>query len=350
MHDRAPSGTPLHASVHQVIYRNTQGTFAVVDLQLDDQTIVRAKGPVAALEPGDDVEIEGRFVVDPRWGRELHVSRATPRVPTSRVGLSRMLAHLGVRGVGAATAERIIEALGDDPLRALREQPESIRSIRGMGGRRGEALIQAIRGRLGSLEQNAALHALGLGPALIARLQGHWAGEAWARLRQDPYQAIGAVRGVGFRTADAIATSFGGDPRAAARLSAGLVTALDELSRHGHTAPTDHVVLARAGALLDLSIDDLEPALQGALQTGALRSCLVRGEDQRRVATPQLDRDERDLARHLHRIRSGFADRPAESASATDERIALASAALGIELGGRQRRRRRRGLHRATVA
>ncbi len=337
MHDRAPSAAPLQASVTQVIYRNTQGTFAVVDLQLDDRTIVRAKGPIATLEAGDDVEIEGRFVVDPRWGRELHVSRATPRVPTSRVGLARMIAHLGVRGIGAATAERIVEALGDDPLRALRDDPESIRAIRGMGGERGAALIQALRGRLGSLEQNAALHALGLGPALIARLQGRWGAETWARLRQNPYQAIGVVRGIGFRTADTIAANLGADPRAPARLGAGLVTALDELGRQGHTAPTDVAVLARASALLDLDVEAIAPALERALRTGDLRGCRVRGEDHDRVTTPQLDRDERDLARHLRRIRAGVEGAADERAAETDARIALASAALGIELGGRQR-------------
>lgn len=337
MHDRSPSAAPLEASVTRVLYRNSQGTFAVVDLQLDDRTIVRAKGPIAALEPGDDVEVEGRFVVDARWGRELHVSRATPRVPTSRQGLARMLAHLGVRGVGAATAERVIVALGDNPLTTLRDNPEAIRAVHGMGGKRGEALVAAVRGRLGTLEQSAALHTLGLGPALIARLQGRWGAETWARLRQNPYQAIGAVRGIGFRTADTIAASLGGDALAPARLSAGLHTAIEELARHGHTAPTQEAVLGRACALLDLELSSIEPALARAVRTGELRACRVRGEDTDRVTTPQLDRDERDLARHLERIAGGVASGSTEDAAAGDARIAMASAALGIELAGRQR-------------
>ncbi len=353
-------GISLTGDVQHIFFRSDDGRFAVISVVGSDGVTWRAKGALAAVHVGDVIELQGRVVTDPRFGREIRVEHARPRLPVGREGIVRMLVGLGVRGVARRTAERVVDTLGESALALLQANPDGVLAIRGLGGARGQSLASALRSRLAGLDSDAALADLGLGPAAILRLQARYPKDALLRVRDDPFATVGAVAGLGFRTADTVARALGVAQDDAVRVDAGLAHALDALSRQGHTAPPQSLAVQRACQLLGLPAADVAPAIARAVVAGRVVHAEITavadaGEDDdddagdgnaghgdahhnnnaTRVGLTRLVRQEAQLAVDLTAIAS--AGPTPLNAATLQARLALASAELGIELGQTQK-------------
>ncbi|MEY3013323.1 MAG: hypothetical protein RIT45_2058 [Pseudomonadota bacterium] len=330
------SAQTLLLHVEKTLFRSDDGRFGIHACIDADGQKVRIKGPVGGLVEGDDAEVEGVFVEDPRYGKTFRAASARPRLPATREGVARLIAHLGVPGVGPRRAEAVADALGDDPLRVLRESPERMLKVRGLGRATAEVLLETVQARLQSMTDEATLHDLGLGPAAIARLTARYPEGVVLQLRADPYRAIACVPGLGFRTADAVARSLGHGTLSPVRLVAGLRAAAEALSRRGHTAPPEALLVERATELLELAPEQVAEAIPAAEAAGALLSARIDDDAHpQRLGAATLMRAELTLAAALRAL----ARSPAREldSDALQARIALAEAAVGHPLARPQR-------------
>lgn len=331
----------LLVRVERCFFVSDDRRFAVIACVDEDGNQLRAKGPVAGLHEGDDAELVGKFVDEPRYGRTFRVRAGRPRLPSTREGVTRLIAGLGVPGIGKRRAAAAAEALGSDPLQTLRETPELLLHVPGLGRARAETLLEALGSRLRSVHDEAALHELGLGAAAIARLTARYPEGPMLQLRADPYRAIESVPGLGFRTADGVARALGLSAEAPTRLRAGLRAAADELARRGHTAPEAERLLERAAALLDVPYEHVERA--AASRGHGMVAVRLKGGDAgggdadggERLGQERLVRAELRLAERTQALLA----RPARtlSESSVTARLERAVAALGHPLAQPQR-------------
>ena len=80
------------------------------------------------------------------------------------------------------------------------------------------------------------LHAHGVGTARAVRIFKTYGHDAIAVMTEDPYRLARDIRGIGFKTADAIAMKLGLTPEAPQRLRAGISFALQTATDAGHCA------------------------------------------------------------------------------------------------------------------
>ncbi|WP_233130153.1 helix-hairpin-helix domain-containing protein [Synechococcus sp. 1G10] len=78
------------------------------------------------------------------------------------------------------------------------------------------------------------LHSHGVGTARAVRIFKTYGNDAVQVMAENPYRLARDIRGIGFRTADAIAARLGIKPEAMIRLRAGVNYALLEASGDGH--------------------------------------------------------------------------------------------------------------------
>lgn len=340
----------VSGTVQTVLFRSNDANFAVIDLLTEAGAKVRARGRLAGLLPGETARLVGGYVVDPRFGRTFLADEVRADAPTSAEGVAMMLAGLGAKGIGARTAQKVVAALGPNALQRLRDEPECLAEVPGLGATRAAALRQALAGHGANAQTEAALHALGLGPALVARCAERWPQDAATRLRRDPYVGIGQVRGYGFGHADALARRLGHRNDAPERLGAGARAALQALIQDGHTAPPEAAVLARTERLLSVEPAAAVAGLEALLGRGLALRLQVAQEPETRCALAEALIAERDLAIGLLALGmaapppaasptsgTGMATGPGETHSAEAERIELAAATLGVVLAKEQR-------------
>ncbi len=290
----------LEGEVAAVVFQNEETGFAVVALDTGAGTTETAAGPLAPVHEGQRLRLHGRHTVHPRFGRQFQAAWSEVETPTTRAGLERYLASGAFPGIGADVARKLVEHFGDQTLEALEAGPERLREAPGIGEKRARVLAEAFAEGAHRHRVLAELRGLGLQPAQALALYERWQAGAVERVRKDPYDLIGRVSGVGYQTAERIASALGLEPTHPVRIR-GLV-----LHRLRSAATEGHVFLPRPALEEDLRERGIGAGPLGeALETLAEQGRVVVEEE--RIYLGALWQAETDLAAGLQRL---FAPNP----------------------------------------
>src|ERR1700680_4583126 len=147
------------------------------------------------------------------------------------------------------------------------------------------------------------LHSHGVGTARAVRIFKTYGADAVQVMSENPYRLARDIRGIGFKTADAIAMKLGIEKNAMIRVRAGISYALTEAMDDGHCGlPTDELV-PLAEKLLEVPAALVRTALDLELADGTVIADRV-GET-RCTFLAGLHRAERAIAERLARLSNG---------------------------------------------
>ena len=319
------------------------GSYVPEDGSLFETQRVTAVGKADNLGEGARVRLSGSWSKHRTHGHQFEFESAQPLAPTGRKGLVRYLSGKSFPGIGATTAERIVDALGEDALELIRERPEELKKVKNLKPAQREMLAETVAQELALHETLAFLLGLGLGPVQTRAVVKRLGPEAESIVRKDPWR-LATVEGIGFATADkaALAMDFERDDRR--RVRAGLLHALKRESNEGHS-------MVPFGTLIELA----RGLLQETLARGAFESALADLVDQDHVvverdhlADPDADEESYpgDLAIYLpwlHTSECGLTQSLAgllddqAAPLGNDAALAAGEKAAGIELDPGQR-------------
>jgi exodeoxyribonuclease V alpha subunit len=331
--------TVLQGTVERVVFRG-EGGFTVARLGVAGSSRpVTVAGRLSDVVEGESVRLEGEWVEDPRYGRQLRVDTCAKGLPPDAQAAERFLGSGLVPGVRSRTAAKIVEALGADALKVIVESPEKLALVKGLGKKKRAAIVSGVQRVLKTRAQESFLRALGLGPGLTERILRRYGEDARRVVEEAPYQLARELDGVGFLTADRIARTKGVPRDDAGRLRAGLSHALqDAADSRGDTALPVAELLDRAAKLLGMDERaKLESALDAARTEGEIAIDLVDAGDQ--AYLPGLLAAERGAAAGLAALAKSAKRPPPErgregagATNLTEEQSAAVTAALSRSL------------------
>ncbi len=256
----------LRGTVARIVFENRESGWAVIHFETEGGTAVgTVVGPLAPVFVGEFLEIEGEWQNDSRWGRQFRARASVPADPTSEEGTQRYLASGVVPGIGPELARRLVARFGAETLTVLDEEPQRLLQVRGIGAKRLELIREGWQAKSAERQGRIFLQGHGLGAALAQRVLRAWGDEAVARVRRDPYGLIDEIPGIGFRTADDLALRVGLAEDAGERLGAGVIHALRTAAGSGHCYLPQDELINSAAKLLKLedgdSLDDVVSSL-----------------------------------------------------------------------------------------
>lgn len=338
--------------VRRITFHNPDNHYVV--LRLEPQpgqapvTVVGHLAPVPAA--GEEIRVVGRWTSHPTYGRQFEADMYQPVTPSTREGVERLLASGVIKGVGPATARRLVEAFGERALDVIAEHPERLASVPGIGPHKARAIAEQLQVHRAAQEALSFLYGLGLGPGLARRIYQRYGSRTVAAVRSNPYELAFEVDGFGFRRADEVAARFGVAADSPRRIEAALWQALQEAVEEGHAFLPRGVLFERARSLLasgrgsglEFSGEALEAALEGLAQRG---SVVLEGEEA--VYHAALHRHEVELARMVRRL-AGQASQPWLPGRFGQE-LARAEQRLGTQLAPEQREAVRQALELGVV-
>jgi exodeoxyribonuclease V alpha subunit len=227
----------LEGTLTRVLWSSERTGYAVMRLGLADGREVVAVGPLASLAgapQGTFVAIEGRWTDHPVHGMQLTSTGYLQGTPRSLAGLKMYLGGAGISGIGPTLANRIVDAFGLSSLSVLAEQPERLREVPGIGASRAAAIQEAWARDGSERAMDITLRGLGVPGRLIDRIKRRYGDKASTIVSGEPYRLAEEIRGIGFRTADALARAQGIPPDHPGRLRAavGHVVGADQLDGH----------------------------------------------------------------------------------------------------------------------
>ncbi len=241
----------LKAEVKSVVYHNPANGYTVARVrarnEAGDVTVV---GVMAQVCPGEMLDLTGRWVDHPKFGRQFEVHVAQQAMPATINGIRRYLSSGNVRGIGPKLAARLVDHFGAAVLDVLDQEPERLLEVEGLGRKKLAAIRESWAGQHEARNLMIFLQSHQVSPTHAARIWQRYGSGAEAKLRENPYELAYEIRGVGFRTADGMALRLGFSPDAPQRVEAGVVYALFSASEKGHLfLPEDELVRHVLGLL-----------------------------------------------------------------------------------------------------
>ena len=251
----------------RILWESPESGFAVVEAASADGRAFRIVGQLGGVRPGEVYRIRGEVEDHPRYGLQIRALSVVPVLPGTAEGVAAFLADR-VPGVGPETAASIVTALGPRALEIAAENPERLLEVPGVGPLRAAAISEVARQYRETAEVYSALYALGCTPGTVRKLVDRYGLDAARIALHDPYRICREVNGIGFLTADRIATAAGlrgDDPR---RVEAGVLYALEEAAAEGHCALKEEDLNRKAAALLGVEEDKARAAVRRLAESG----------------------------------------------------------------------------------
>ena len=256
----------VEGTVQNIIFQNEENGYTVLSLLTDEGELVTVVGCIPCAAPGEGMTVTGVWVNHPSYGPQLTAEQVTRRMPQSEEELISWLASGAIKGVGEATAERLVAKFGEDTLLVIEEEPERLQTIKGITARRAMEISAAFKAQTGLRRVMEFLSRYDLPVPLAMQLYRAYGTDALARVKDNPYLLSGEQYGVPFSAMDEIALSMGFDGDSPCRTEAAITYELTHNLGNGHVfLPRDKLIAATA-QLIDLPADRVEITLDELIE------------------------------------------------------------------------------------
>ena len=248
----APSSQEVLAGlVERVTFHNAENGFCVLRIKArSHRELITLVGHAAAISAGEWVTASGDWVNDGTHGQQFKARFLKTSAPTSLDGIEKYLGSGMIRGIGPVYAKKLVGVFGEKVFDVIEAEPERLREVTGIGRVRASRITAAWAEQKIVREIMVFLHSHGVGTARAVRIYKTYGADTVQVMSENPYRLARDIRGIGFKTADAIAMKLGIEKTAMIRVRAGIGYALTEAMDDGHCGlPTDELVPLAEGLL-----------------------------------------------------------------------------------------------------
>ena len=234
----------LAGLVERVTYHNAENGFCVLRAKArGHRDVVTVVGHAATIAAGEWITASGDWVNDRTHGQQFRARFLRTAPPTSADGIEKYLSSGMIRGVGPVYAKKLVRAFGEKVFEIIEASPDRLREVDGIGPVRAASILSAWAEQKAVREIMVFLHSHGVGTARAVRIFKTYGADAVQVMTENPYRLARDIRGIGFKTADAIAMKLGMEKTAMVRVCAGVSFALAEAMDEGHCGlPTHELV------------------------------------------------------------------------------------------------------------
>lgn len=240
----------LQGTVQRIVFHNTENGYCVLSVTVKGEDEfspdLKLTGHLSAPRINDEYRFTGTWVTHPRFGKQLKFTDAELLLPVGRSGIARYLSQI-THGVGAAKAEKIVAALGEDALEQIRENPDALNhpDLTFLTDIQKEEITADLTKNSVQAELAALICGAGIGMGTVHKILNTLGSgmETLEAVKQNPYMLCDEVFGIGFKLADSIALKIGIPKDSPFRVDAALNFVLKEAAGEGHCYLTPTLIV-----------------------------------------------------------------------------------------------------------
>ena len=323
----------LAGLVERVTFHNEENGFCVLRVKArGHKDLVTAIGHAATITAGEWLTASGTWHNDRTHGLQFRAKFLKTSAPSTLEGIEKYLASGMIRGIGPVYAKRLIQAFRDKVFEVIETAPGRLREVEGIGAVRAERIMAAWAEQKIVREIMLFLHSHGVGTSRAVRIYKTYGNDAVQVMSENPYRLAKDIRGIGFKTADAIAERLGIEKTAMIRVRAGISFALAEAQSEGHCGLPMEELCSLAEKLLEVPSDLIETAIALELQEKALVKDRI--EERDCVFLAGLYQAEKAIGERLSQIARG---KPAWPAIEAEKAIPWIETKIGFTLAESQK-------------
>ena len=135
----------VEGAVQSLIFQNEDNGYTVLSLLTDDGELVTVVGCIPCAAPGERMTVTGVWTNHPSYGPQFAAESVERRMPEPEEHTAAYLASGILKGIGPATAQRLVDRFGADTLAVIEEEPERLQTVKGITAKKAMELSAAFR-------------------------------------------------------------------------------------------------------------------------------------------------------------------------------------------------------------
>lgn len=247
----------IKGRIRDIIYRNEINSYTIATFETDEEetTVV---GYLPFIEKGDSLKITGNFVEHPEYGRQLKIETFEKLMPEDLDSIENYLANGKFKGIGPATAKRMVNTFGKDVINIIKFEPEKLSCIKGITEEKAIEISQSFNENWEVWQIVSYLEKFGIGPQSAEEIYKKLGPNTITTIEENPYILIDLTVRVNFAQIDQIAIKMGMDLENDKRIRSGIKYALKLSTNNGHCAVLYENLIQSVKDLLNVSESMIE--------------------------------------------------------------------------------------------
>lgn len=261
----------ISGTVEDVVYRNPQNDYTVIDVAVSASELVTAVGIMPYVCEGEEVTLTGNFTSHAEYGRQFGVVSYEKKLPKSQSSMLKYLSSGSVKGIGPSTAVKIINRYGEDSFDVIEKHPQWLADIPGISMRKAAEISKSFIEMSGVRELMMFCRDY-FGSDTIDKIYKKFGAGAVGIIKDNPYRLCKDMHGISFEKADSIAAALGTDMHSPLRLECGIMTVLKNSASSGHTCLPFKELCRLSSSKLGVEEDEINLTVNDMLYREQLKS------------------------------------------------------------------------------
>ena len=236
----------------EIIYQNEVNSYTIGIVETEDEQLT-VVGYLPFIKKGDSLKLIGKFVEHKDYGEQFKIETFEKLMPQTLAALETYLASGNIKGVGPATASKIIDKFGDDTIHVLKFEPEKLAQIKGISKDKAVEISESFVENWEVWQIVGFLQRFGIGAESAKKVYDMLGANAIAEIESDPYILIDISRGVDFKQIDQMALELGVERENQKRVKSGIKYALIKITYNGHCCTLKANLIEYVKSLLNIS-------------------------------------------------------------------------------------------------
>ena len=244
----------------EIIYQNEVNSYTVGIFETEEEqfTVV---GYLPFICKGDSLKIIGKFIEHKDYGEQFKIETFEKLMPQTLSALEKYLANGNIKGVGPATASKIIKLFGDETIHVLKYEPSKLVQIKGITKDKAKEISESFIENWEVWQIVGFLERFGLGAESAKKVYDLLGINAISEIENDPYILIDIARGVEFSQIDKMAIELGIERENQKRVKSGIKYALMKITYNGHCCTLKENLIEYVKQLLGVAEEIIEEGL-----------------------------------------------------------------------------------------
>lgn len=258
----------LRCVVERITYQNPENGYSVMRVKVKGyDELVTLVGNLLEVPAGSVLLCEGDWKVDKRYGSQFVAQTWEEVMPATLYGIEKYLGSGLVKGIGPKFAQLIVSRFGLDTIEIIETDIKRLYEVPGIGQKRVDKIAESWEKQKDIKNVMLFLQGYGVSTAYAAKIYRQYGKESIDTVKTNPYKLADDIWGIGFKTADTIASKMGYEKNDLRRLKSGVTYTLSHMAEEGNVYAEEEQLVKSAIELLDADEAPVRQAISEMLQS-----------------------------------------------------------------------------------
>lgn len=251
----------VEGQIVDIIYKNEINSYTVATFETVEGEELTIVGYLPFVNEGDNLKVTGNMVTHPDYGEQLKVEIFEKTMPKTKEALEKYLANGNFKGIGPATAKKIVNTFGEDTINVIKMEPQKLTQIKGISKEKALEIAEQFIANWEIWQIVGFLDQFGIGPQSAETVYKKLGENALEKIGENPYILIDVASKVNFEKVDSIALKLGIDPDNYTRIRSAIKYGLERIGLNGHSTVLYENLLKFVQDLLRIDANNIEEAI-----------------------------------------------------------------------------------------